>query len=406
VLTPPARSCARVPQTPAESPTPVSRYRNAWKVTDPETGASATAVQSWTKSGASHVDVTSDNAPGAVPDPSLENAAHACAERPPMLAHDEWPERGVLVRQSTSEVVLVIDASGAVLGRTDTVPARQSGGEMWALRPGESELVDISPTFDWAAGEGFSLPELGRGQWPYTFPAPDGQWVLGQHTSDSCEGGHSFFVKRTGEEFHAVSGETGTDINTLTGGIAYGWLDARSAVVALGVGGCGAGDKQPGIYVATPHAEPQMLAPHAGQAGMEVAVFFRSHDAPSEPVSAPTTIEEARAKWTYVDAQDYSFDYSQSCFCPFGPDPMHITVRNGRVTDVDQNPEGGPIIPTIEDLFDRVAEYNELAHLHGGSAVTEYDAETGAPLSLDSDPWPNAVDDELKFTVTNLTIEE
>jgi hypothetical protein len=278
---------------------------------------------------------------------------------------------------------------------------------MWMLREGATELVDISPTFDWTAADGFELPDLGAGDWPNLFPAPDGQWVLAQHSGE-CEVPHAFFVKRNGDDLHAATGQDGTALDRLSESIAYGWVDSHTAVVELTQGACGNGTRKAGIHFVSPHGKPELLVPYNDDVSPSVAVFFRfDPDAPEPPSdTAPTTLEAARAKWAAVNAQNYSFDYSQTCFCPYGPEPIRITVRNGRVTDIGGTPENGRTYPTIDDLFDRVAEFNDLAHRSGGSAITEYDVETGAPLSLDSDPMPMAVDDEMKFAVTNLTIEE
>jgi hypothetical protein len=69
-------------------------------------------------------------------------------------------------------------------------------------------------------------------------------------------------------------------------------------------------------------------------------------------------LDDARARWRRAAIADYAFDYRTTGFAA-GVN-VHITVRNGAATNVDDL-GGGPVpsptpadVPTIETLFDKV----------------------------------------------------
>lgn len=116
----------------------------------------------------------------------------------------------------------------------------------------------------------------------------------------------------------------------------------------------------------------------------------------------------ARARWAVANADDYSFQFRRSCFCPTGlVRPVHIEVLDGTVTSavyVDtEEPLPPPLtsVPTIDDLFDEVqAAIDGMAF----SILADYDADLGYPISVSIDHIKNAIDDEMVLTVSSFRL--
>src|SRR5262245_45435186 len=89
-------------------------------------------------------------------------------------------------------------------------------------------------------------------------------------------------------------------------------------------------------------------------------------------------LQDARARWRDAAIADYTFDYKTSGFTPFVN--LHITVRNGAATGVD-NLGGGLVLPpelapTFDTLFDEVE-----AELKGDAKVdVTWDPMFGFPV--------------------------
>ncbi|MFM8915548.1 MAG: DUF6174 domain-containing protein [Candidatus Limnocylindrus sp.] len=120
------------------------------------------------------------------------------------------------------------------------------------------------------------------------------------------------------------------------------------------------------------------------------------------------SIDEARAVWGASGIADYTYTISRDCFCTSEwSGPFAVQVRDG-VSTVTRVSDGSAVIaPTIleqlplsaEDLFQFAEERQDQA-----SFRITYDQATGLPLSIWSDPIPEAADDELGVQVSDLTL--
>jgi len=128
------------------------------------------------------------------------------------------------------------------------------------------------------------------------------------------------------------------------------------------------------------------------------------------PSSSPTgeidSLIEARAAWVRSGAANYDFVISRQCFCVREyVGPFTVRVRNGAST-VTYSSDGSAVGPDVlrqlpvnaEGLFTFVEERQAQA-----SFRVTYDQATGLPLSVWSDPIPEAVDDELGIEVRDFT---
>ena len=124
------------------------------------------------------------------------------------------------------------------------------------------------------------------------------------------------------------------------------------------------------------------------------------------PVGAIDTLDEARAAWASSGINNYDFTISRQCFCTeeyIGP--FAVRVRNG-VSTVTRSSDGSEVDPLVlnllplsaEELFQFAEERQEQA-----SFRVTYDQATGLPLSVWSDPIPEAADDELGVLVSGFT---
>jgi hypothetical protein len=126
----------------------------------------------------------------------------------------------------------------------------------------------------------------------------------------------------------------------------------------------------------------------------------------SSPAGEIDSLAEARAAWVRSGAADYDFVISRQCFCMLEyVGPFTVRVRNG-VSTVTYSSNGSAVdsealrqLPVnAEGLFAFVEERQEQA-----SFRVTYDQATGLPLSVWSDPIPEAADDELSIEVRDFT---
>ena len=119
------------------------------------------------------------------------------------------------------------------------------------------------------------------------------------------------------------------------------------------------------------------------------------------------SIDEARAVWAASGITDYAYTIRRDCFCVESwIGPFAVQVRDGvsTVTRVSDGNEVEPIsleeLPlSAEELFQFAEERQDQA-----SFRITYDQATGLPLSIWSDPIPEAADDELGVQVSDLTL--
>ena len=128
--------------------------------------------------------------------------------------------------------------------------------------------------------------------------------------------------------------------------------------------------------------------------------------AATPPIGSPLTakgplmaaFDENLATWQAAGITRYAFTFEPECFC----DTTHrLVVADGDGIRIDGVPAGAqPLGPAgVPGLFELVRNA-----IKGDSASIVYDASTGVPIHLVSDPMHNAIDDELTFTVSGWTL--
>jgi len=124
------------------------------------------------------------------------------------------------------------------------------------------------------------------------------------------------------------------------------------------------------------------------------------------PVGAIDTLDEARTAWASSGINNYDFTISRQCFCTeeyIGP--FAVRVRDG-VSTVTRSSDGSAVDPDVlkqlpvsaEELF----QFAEERQAQASFRIT-FDQATGLPLSIWSDPIPEAADDELGVLVSGFT---
>ena len=124
------------------------------------------------------------------------------------------------------------------------------------------------------------------------------------------------------------------------------------------------------------------------------------------PAGEIDALDEARAAWASSGAANYDFVISRQCFCVVGyVGPFTVRVRSGAST-VTYSSDGSAVDPDVlrqlpvnaEELFQFVEDRQGQASFRVG-----FDQATGLPLSVWSDPIPEAADDELGVLVSGFT---
>jgi hypothetical protein len=118
------------------------------------------------------------------------------------------------------------------------------------------------------------------------------------------------------------------------------------------------------------------------------------------------SLDEARAAWASSGINNYDFTITRQCFCMEEyVGPFAVRVRDG-VSTVTRLIDGNEVDPLILNLLPLSAEelfqFVEERQDHASFRVT-YDQATGLPLSVWSDPIPEAADDELGVEVRDFT---
>lgn len=119
-----------------------------------------------------------------------------------------------------------------------------------------------------------------------------------------------------------------------------------------------------------------------------------------------------REKWESQHITHYRFELHVSCFCAFRDRmPLTVEVQDGKVVSM-LDVQGKPV-SDLGDMFDTYNTIDKLfakldAALNGeaDSTTVEYDSAKGFPTSIYIDYIQEAADDEIGFTVSNLTALE
>ena len=124
------------------------------------------------------------------------------------------------------------------------------------------------------------------------------------------------------------------------------------------------------------------------------------------PAGEIDTLDEARTAWASSGINNYDFTISRQCFCMEEyAGPFTVRVRSGAST-VTYSSDGSAVDPDVlrqlpvnaEELFQFAEDRQDQASFRVG-----FDQATGLPLSVWSDPIPEAADDELGVLVSGFT---
>ncbi|NNE71695.1 MAG: hypothetical protein HKN29_15225 [Rhodothermales bacterium] len=117
-------------------------------------------------------------------------------------------------------------------------------------------------------------------------------------------------------------------------------------------------------------------------------------------------LEEARATWNRVNARDYDLTMTRGCFC-IGAGTMQVHVRRDTIAAIQQannlwpgGNEWWTYIPTVDELFDLAAR----AEVEAYSVETSFHPELGYPVQVTIDWIENAVDDEISYSISALSL--
>lgn len=121
---------------------------------------------------------------------------------------------------------------------------------------------------------------------------------------------------------------------------------------------------------------------------------------PKQPLMAD--FDRNLATWQASGITRYAFTYTPFCFCMIG---SHLIVSDGTEIRIDgvavgamEPPSGAPV--GVEGLFAIVQRA-----IKGDYSTIGYDESTGVPMTMDSDPIGNGIDDELSVKVSDWTLD-
>ena len=127
-------------------------------------------------------------------------------------------------------------------------------------------------------------------------------------------------------------------------------------------------------------------------------------------------LNEAKVRWASFAFSRYTIKQTRSCFCP-PPYAYRVIVKDNAVDTLiyDEPPgeawEGNAdalyesalaSAQTVEEAFDTIAE----AHGEADELRVEYDDQYGYPTEIYIDHYANAADDEIRWTMSNLTPQD
>ena len=138
-----------------------------------------------------------------------------------------------------------------------------------------------------------------------------------------------------------------------------------------------------------------------------VAIAF-APAACSDATGPDDRLAAARRQWSSAGPAAYSVTLGRGCFCAQEvPSPVVITVRNGVIESRHYKTTGAPVspayadaFPDVEGLFDVIEDALENAD----RVDVKYHSTLGYPLEIFIDYIRNAIDDELAYMVTDLTV--
>ncbi len=138
------------------------------------------------------------------------------------------------------------------------------------------------------------------------------------------------------------------------------------------------------------------------------ALFIVTLAGCSDSTDPGTTVSTARSLWQAQSLDSYTFDYRQSCFCPF-TQPVHITVEAGEIVSVEPLTNQPPSDPNIAafSTIDELLDWLETAEASNPVVFdVVYDELRGYPVSANVDISFQIADEEFSFEVSNLEVPE
>jgi hypothetical protein len=130
-------------------------------------------------------------------------------------------------------------------------------------------------------------------------------------------------------------------------------------------------------------------------------------------------VKDARDTWTSTNPQNYSFNYQTLCFCAF-TDEVRIVVEADSVVDVQDLTTNETIMIAIDgtDIIAPIHEFYPSSFFSineffvrlevqvpvADESIVEFDKTTGMPIEIYIDRIENAVDDEITYLFSNLTV--
>jgi len=125
------------------------------------------------------------------------------------------------------------------------------------------------------------------------------------------------------------------------------------------------------------------------------------------PTASPTA-EPTVGTYPHFGPQDYDYTLRVSCFCPDAGVPIRVTVREGDVTEAVYAESGRGV-----QAGDAVEEYRWLTINDVIDAANDTEADSvrvvwpegqDYPTSVDVDPDERAVDEEIGYQVSDVSI--
>jgi hypothetical protein len=123
--------------------------------------------------------------------------------------------------------------------------------------------------------------------------------------------------------------------------------------------------------------------------------------------AATSTTLEGRTLWNSKNLGNYTYTLRSVCFCPLEyTKAMRLEVRNGSLSSVKYVDSGADVPDNfrpntfkIEAFFDLI----DSTRAKGGKVENlSFDAVFGYPTQMYLDPIPQAADDEVGYTITDL----
>jgi len=153
---------------------------------------------------------------------------------------------------------------------------------------------------------------------------------------------------------------------------------------------------------------PVLMRLTAGVLALTVTLGLSACASPTAPEDPLLLLERNEATWSRAGVTSYRYTIARSCFCvPESSGPVTVEVRSGQV--VDRRYESGlGVSPQYSDIFTSVPGLfgliREAAAYPAASVTVRYHPQLGYPESIAIDWVAGAVDDEVSYRISALTL--